>query len=82
VPGDTREDPRWVVGATSAPTEITSYGAHALVDTTPDTPSTAVLTFAHSLTSTLDVSVRLAAPFGVNSAAAASGGEAKIRYSF
>lgn len=77
-----REDPRWVVGATYAPTEVESYGAHILLDTASGAPSTAVLSLARSLTSSLDLSVRLAVPFGANADSATRGGEAKVRYSF
>ncbi|MDI6871058.1 MAG: hypothetical protein QME79_06825 [Bacillota bacterium] len=83
--GQPRENPRWAVGANYLASEVASLGAHVLLDTAPGAPSTAVVTFTQTLTSALDLSLRLAYPFGEASGAAAlwgGAGEVKVRYSF
>jgi hypothetical protein len=83
--GSPRENPRWAVSATYLPSEVMSLGAHVLLDTSPGSRATAVLTLTQTLTAVLDLSLRLAAPLGEASAPAAAwqgGGELKLRYSF
>jgi hypothetical protein len=82
--GTPRELPRWVVGLTYLPSEVMSLGAHVLVDTAPRSPSTAVLSLTQTLTSALDLTVRLAVPFGEyrEESARQGAGDLRLRYSF
>lgn len=80
-----RTRPRWAVGATYLPSEVTSFGTHVVVDTAPGAPSAAVFTLSQNLTSALDLSARLAWPFGEAAGPAAAwrgAGELRLRYSF
>jgi hypothetical protein len=85
--GTPRENPRWAVGATYLPSEVARLGAHLLFASTPRAPSTAVVTYTQTLADALDLSLRLAAPFGGETtdplaAIWQGGGEVKLRYSF
>lgn len=84
-PGDSRELPRWAVGAAYRPTELTSYQLSLFLDTDPQARPYATAGFTQTLSDSLDLSLRLAAPLGeakTQEDVLRGTGELKLRYSF
>ncbi|HHW15070.1 MAG TPA: hypothetical protein GXX28_09080, partial [Firmicutes bacterium] len=84
-PGDSRELPRWAVGAAYRPTELTSYQLSLFLDTDPQARPLATAGFTQTLSASLDLSLRLVAPLGEAKTpkdALRGSGEVKLRYSF
>lgn len=84
-PGDSQELPRWAVGATYAPSELTSYQVNLLLDTDPKAKPYASAGLTQILSDSLDLSARLTAAWGAARTpedTLRGVGEVKLRYSF